>query len=226
MQNNTIESDRAFMKRTLKLLRDYDGRHESTNVVNCLLGLLIVPDDIMFTGIPDEPIGRLQGWGIGPHSVRRFGHGSGNGFGNGNGLGLGTSCENGGILPPGGHEPSLRDVVRALRHAVAGFGLRPHYSKGRQIGFEFHDEDLHVVLTTPEARSFVEKLTEHVAVQGHFGPYGAVVGARYIASWQREPFHLPGCSCLRRIRRQNLHGIKTREAAIEAGHRPCRVCKP
>ena len=218
---NSIDADRAFMKRTLKVLREYDGRHESTNVINCLLGLLIVPEDVMFTGIPDEPLSELRGWGIGPDSVKRFndvwyapaGDGAAAMGGNGN-----------------GHHapmPTLRDVVKALRTAVAGFGLKPrHTPGGKLVGFEFRDGGLHVVLSTADARSFVEKLADHVAVQGHFGPYGAVVGARYIASGQREPFHRPDCRLVRRIRRANLQGIRTREAALEAGHRPCRTCKP
>ena len=200
---DSIESDRAFMKRTLKLLRDYEGRHESTNVINCLLGLLIVPAEVMFTGIPDEPLSQLRGWGIGPRSVKRFENGRGN-----------------------GHQATLREVIRGLRQAVSDFRLQPRYAKGRFAGFEFRDEGLHVILTTTEARRFVEKLADHVAVQGHFGPYGAVVGARYIASWHREPFHRPDCSLVKRIRRRNLQGVRTREGAIEAGHRPCRVCKP
>ena len=201
------------MKRTLKVLREYDGRHESTNIINCLLGLLIVPSDTMFTGIPDEPLSELRGWGINEQSVKRFdGHWGGNGNGTDNG---------------NGQQPTLRDLVDGLRQAVAGFGLKPRHTKsGRLTGFEFRDGGLHVVLSTTDARSFVEKLAEHVAVQGHFGPYGAVVGARYIASYQRVPFHRPECYLVKRIRRQNLQGIKTREAAIEVGHRPCRTCKP
>lgn len=202
---DSIDADRAFMKRTLSVLRNYGGRHESTNVINCLLGMLIVPGDEMFTGIPDEPVSALRGWGISPASIRRRYNGSGWG---------------------GLAEPTLRDVVEGLRRAAASFNLRPRFVKGRFAGFEFRDDGLQVSLTTAQARTFVEKLAHHVAVQGHFGPYGAVVGARYIASWQREPFHRPECNRVRRIERRNLQGVRTREAAIEAGHRPCRVCRP
>ena len=51
-----IETDRAFMERTLKLVRGYEGKFEATHLINCLLGLLIVPSKTMFTGIPDEPL--------------------------------------------------------------------------------------------------------------------------------------------------------------------------
>ena len=136
---NSIEPDRAFMKRTLKVLREYDGRFESTNIINCLLGLLIVPSDTMFTGIPDEPLSELRGWGINEQSVKRFdGHWGGNGNGTDNGNG-------------NGQQPTLRDLVDGLRQAVAGFGLKPRHTKGgRLTGFEFRDGGLHVVLSTTD----------------------------------------------------------------------------
>ena len=199
---STIESDREFMERTLKLVRGYKGRYEATNLINCLLGMLIVPSKAMFTGIPEEPLSRLRGWGISPKSIRRYPS-------NGNG------------------RATLREIVHHLRNAAARSTLRPRHVKGRWVGFEFSDPSgFHAVLSTREMRQFVEKLTEHVAVQGHFGPYGSVVGAKYIASWQRDPFHRPDCTSVKRISRKNLHGVTSRREALRAGHRPCRVCKP
>ncbi len=206
MRNNNIDFDREYMERTLKLVRGYRGRFEATHLINCLLGLLIVPSKAMFTGIPEEPLSKLRGWGITPGSIRRYG-----GARNGNGNGRAT----------------LRGVVYHLRNAAQRCTLRPRRVKGRWTGFEFSDPSgFHAVLSTREMRQFVEKLGEHVAVQGHFGPYGSVVGARYIASWQREPFHKPDCSWVKRISRKNLQGVKTRAEAVNAGHRPCRVCDP
>ena len=48
----------------------------------------------------------------------------------------------------------------------------------------------------------------------------------YVASVNREPFHRPGCSSAARISSANLRTFQTREDAIKAGHRPCKVCKP
>lgn len=205
----TIDTDRAFMERTLALVRSYKGRYEATNLINCLLGLLLVPSKSMFTGIPAEPLSSLQGWGISPKSIRRYGS---NGNGNGKGKGRATT---------------LREIVHHLRNAAAHSTLRPRRVSGRWAGFEFSDPSgFHAVLDTREMRQFVEKLTKHVAVQGHFGPYGSVVGAKYIASWQREPFHRPDCTWVKRINRKNLHGVRSRQEAIKAGHRPCKVCNP
>ena len=48
----------------------------------------------------------------------------------------------------------------------------------------------------------------------------------YVASAIREPFHRPGCKWAQKISSQNLQTFKTRDEAIKAGHRPCKVCRP
>ena len=50
--------------------------------------------------------------------------------------------------------------------------------------------------------------------------------AAYVASATREPFHRPGCKWAQKISPSNLQGFTTRDKAIKAGHRPCKVCKP
>lgn len=50
--------------------------------------------------------------------------------------------------------------------------------------------------------------------------------AAYVASATREPFHRPGCKWAQKISTSNLQGFTTREEAIKAGHRPCKVCRP
>jgi len=50
--------------------------------------------------------------------------------------------------------------------------------------------------------------------------------ATYVASAIREPFHRPDCKWAQRISPGNLQIFTTREEAIKAGHRPCKVCKP
>jgi len=48
----------------------------------------------------------------------------------------------------------------------------------------------------------------------------------YVASKNSTVFHLPGCSSVKRISPDNLVGYKTRDEAINAGKRPCKLCKP
>jgi methylphosphotriester-DNA--protein-cysteine methyltransferase len=48
----------------------------------------------------------------------------------------------------------------------------------------------------------------------------------YVASANRAPFHRITCKWGDRISPQNLQTFQTKEQAIKAGHRPCKVCKP
>ena len=48
----------------------------------------------------------------------------------------------------------------------------------------------------------------------------------YVASSKADPFHRPNCSSVSRIKSENLQSFPTRDAAIQAGHRPCETCKP
>jgi micrococcal nuclease len=50
--------------------------------------------------------------------------------------------------------------------------------------------------------------------------------AAYVASVIREPFHRPDCKWALKISSANMQTFKTREEAIKAGHRPCKVCRP
>jgi micrococcal nuclease len=66
--------------------------------------------------------------------------------------------------------------------------------------------------------------TEKTAEQAPDRP--AQTSAAYVASAIREPFHRPDCKWAQRISPANLQTFKTREEAIKAGHRPCKVCRP
>lgn len=50
--------------------------------------------------------------------------------------------------------------------------------------------------------------------------------ALYIASREREPFHHPWCKSAQKISPGNMQCFYSREEAIQAGHRPCKVCNP
>lgn len=49
---------------------------------------------------------------------------------------------------------------------------------------------------------------------------------QYVASSVRLPFHRPDCKWAAKISEKNLQEFETREEAIAAGHRPCKVCNP
>ncbi len=70
-----------------------------------------------------------------------------------------------------------------------------------------------------------QRSDSHVAAQV------AAVGAAardkpYQASVLRDPFHKASCRWAEKIATRNLRGYDDRQAAIDDGHRPCKVCKP
>jgi hypothetical protein len=191
----------SYMRRTLQLIRGYRGPHQATNLINSLLGLLVVPGDAFVARIPEAPLSTLKGWGVSRRSVRRLGRTGHNGH---------------------GRAATLRSLYIGLRRSMAHLGLRILHKGGRITGFEFRDKSgFHAVIAPKEMRKFIVKLTECVETYGGLGP-----DTEFIASWAREPFHKPDCTWARRIRGKNLLGVKTRHAAIRAGHRPCKVCNP
>ena len=49
---------------------------------------------------------------------------------------------------------------------------------------------------------------------------------KYVASKNSKVFHKPDCRSTKRILAKNLVGYNSRNEAIEAGKRPCKLCKP
>lgn len=49
---------------------------------------------------------------------------------------------------------------------------------------------------------------------------------KYLASRLRVPFHYPSCEWAQKIAPENRQWFQTRQQAISAGHRPCKVCNP
>ena len=54
----------------------------------------------------------------------------------------------------------------------------------------------------------------------------AVAKYNYVASKNSKVFHNPQCSSAKRILPKNLIGYNSRDEAIKAGKRPCKICKP
>ncbi len=202
------EHDQKHLLNTARLVRSYKGRYEGTNLLNCLLALLVLPHDKMFGRIPDVPIAQLAGWGIQEDSIRTLAGGH-----NGN-----------------GHRPTLRKVVKSLRQAVGECKVKPR-TYGQVTGFEFRTSDgFWALLPADQLKTFTQNLATHLAEQladeDQLGRMGAMTGVRYVASVRRDPFHRMSCKCARRIKPDNFQVLKTRRTAMRDGHRPCRFCKP
>lgn len=55
---------------------------------------------------------------------------------------------------------------------------------------------------------------------------GVEVQYKYISSKNSQVFHSPECRSAKRIKPENLVSYISRDEAIAAGKRPCKVCKP
>ena len=55
---------------------------------------------------------------------------------------------------------------------------------------------------------------------------GVAARYRYVSSKNSKVFHSPQCRSVKRIKPENLVGYNSKEELIQAGKRPCKVCKP
>ena len=132
------------MRRTLEIVRSYQGSYDATNLINCLLGLLVVPKETSLDRIPTDPVSELSKWGISPGSIKRFG-----------------KCQCGTA-----HPQTLRQLVKRLRNAVAHFRIDPIHKNGVCTGFEFRNRSgFHAELPLAEMNALVERLSEHLEKQ-------------------------------------------------------------
>jgi hypothetical protein len=135
------EFERDFMQRTLELVQRYEGPHDATLLLNCLLGLLIVPKEASIERIPLDPLRNLKEWGISPESIKACG-------------------------APNKTNPqpqTLRGVVHNLRNAVAHFRFSPRHENRRVVGFSFSDKNgFDASIDLDEMKVFVHRLADHL----------------------------------------------------------------
>lgn len=136
---------RSFMKRTQKNLDDYQGEYEATQLINSLLGLLIVPKERLFDLIPDTPLDKLNfaEWGKVPQWMARP-----------------AKCDLGHE-----HTLTLRQLVRKLRNAVAHFKIQPFPENGVVQGFCFSDGAFKVKAPVDELKLFAKQLAATLNTQ-------------------------------------------------------------
>lgn len=132
---------RAFIERSLVLVQEYKGPFDATLLLNCLLGLLVVPKESCLAAIPLDPIESLGSWGISPKTIRSFGKSTG---------------EN-------DNPRNLRGLVWRLRNAVAHFQFKPVPDRGEVKAFNFTDRSgFDATISLAELRLFVERLASHI----------------------------------------------------------------
>lgn len=135
------EFEQAFMKRTLSLVRTYTGPNDATLLLNCLLGLLIVPKEKSLNLIPNDPVSSLVDWGISPSCIKSFGKQN-----------------------EANKEPqTLRGIVYNLRNSVAHFNITPIAENQKCVAFKFTDwSGFEAIVPIAEMRILVERLAEHL----------------------------------------------------------------
>lgn len=136
MECDKIEND--FVERTLKLINEYDGEFEVTLLVNCCLGLIVLPKEKHLNSIPDKGIPRDGSvWGI----SRKH---------------LSVDC---GLC---GYR--LRDVIRRLRNGVCHFRIKTIPDGSREIRtLEIRDgRKFKAELDVSQMKELAESLGQHV----------------------------------------------------------------
>lgn len=131
----------AFIERSLTLVQEYKGPFDATLLLNCLLGLLVVPKESCLAQIPMVPVEKLTEWGINPNAIKSFGKSS----------------------EPDNDPKNLRGLVWRLRNAVAHFRFKPVPSRGEVTAFNFCDQSgFEATVPIAELRVFVERLASHI----------------------------------------------------------------
>jgi hypothetical protein len=137
--------ERSFSEHTLIIVNEYSGQYDATLLINCLLGLLVVPKETVLNAIPETPLSELASWGIEPASIKA----------------TGTSRRSSDPDPN-----TLRGLVANLRHSVAHFRIQPVPKKGDVVAFEFkNDRGLDAVISISELRDFVTQLSDYLKNQ-------------------------------------------------------------
>ena len=135
------EFEREFMQRTLVLVKDYSGLLDATLLLNCLLGLLIVPKETSIEKIPTDPIEKFKDWGITPDSIKKFSK----------------------KTKKNKYPKTLRGIVWSLRNSVAHFRFAPIHTNKLVSGFQFHDlSGFNAKIEINEMKEFVEKLASYL----------------------------------------------------------------
>lgn len=135
------EFEQEFITRTLSIVQQYEGPNDATLLINCLLGLLVVPRENFLNQIPVEPISKLKEWGISESSIAQ----------------LGT------LTNQNQYPDTIRGVVYNLRNAVAHFNITPIPKDGKVYAFRFRDRSgFDATVTLDEIRQFVQRLAVHL----------------------------------------------------------------
>ena len=151
--------ERDFIQRSLDLVKEYKGSRDATLLLNCLLGLVVVPNETCLGKLPKDRIDDSGKWGISPDAIQCWGS-----WDKADGK---SQCENcDWPLQNGRKNPTtLRTLVKHLRNAVTHFRFRPISERGEVKAFHFCDRSgFRAEVELSELREFVERLAKKLKV--------------------------------------------------------------
>ncbi|KAA6330229.1 hypothetical protein EZS27_021044 [termite gut metagenome] len=135
-----------FINRTKEIIRQYNDfrivekeKYKDTLFLNCLVGLLILPQQYWFDSFPTELVSQKE-WGINPSHI--------------------SSIKD-------GETKKIKDIARHLRNSIAHYEFKAFDNASSQISsINFKDKDrvgnvtFEATIPLHSLRQFVTKLTE------------------------------------------------------------------
>ncbi|MGD1017720.1 MAG: HEPN family nuclease [Verrucomicrobiia bacterium] len=146
--------ERDFITRTLAIIQQYETHVQSavekreqvevTLLINCLLGLLVLPNERRFNRLPPIPIEQLGDWGFHLEFVKNWG----------------KRPEK--VKPE--HYGTLCELIYRMRNSISHLDIRPHGDGSEITKIEFYGDDGFSVLVPQDClKQFVTKLAQAVA---------------------------------------------------------------
>lgn len=135
-----------FINRTKAIIQQYDSfqivekeKYEVTLLLNCLIGLLILPQQHWFDSLPTDLVSQKE-WGINPSHI--------------------SSIKD-------GETKNIKVVARHLRNSIAHYEFKAFDNSSNQISsIKFMDKDregnvtFEAIFPLPNLRQFTTKLTD------------------------------------------------------------------
>ena len=136
--------DIDFAKRTLRIIEQYDKakqpgpeNFEVTLLVNCLVGLLILPHERRIDVIPDVEIEGLLEWSIDPSFIKSWGGKD--------------------------QRKTLRQLVRRLRNSVAHFHIEAEGTEQDIERLKFSDHGFSATIPVANLKAFVKQFASTIS---------------------------------------------------------------
>lgn len=142
--------DTDFPRRTLRIIEQYKrcvrkgrGNYEVTLLINCLLGLLVLPNEHRMNQIPTTSVDELADWEIEPRFIESWGK------------------------MRKGQDRTLKELIRHLRNSVAHMKISVRGTDSDIAVLQFSDQNgFRAIIPTESLRRFVKNFAESLIQEG------------------------------------------------------------